>query len=80
MTVYSVKKYQMLYYTNVELHLLISVYGNVKYYRLVVNGEASNDYRYLFASLQNTKLGIINRFINTKIINYRIKKLGGIVK
>lgn len=78
---YLVKKYEMLYYENVELHLYQSMSnGRVEEYKLVVNGVESKDYLYLLSLLQNTKLGFINRFINTRLIHYRIKKLGGKVK
>lgn len=78
---YFVKKYEMLYYENVELNLHIRIgNGRVEEYTLVVNGVESKDYLYLFSSLQNTKLGFINRFINTRLIHHRIKKLGGKVK
>lgn len=78
MRAYSITKYKMAEYDNVELHLYQSFFnGHVEEYKLIVNGAESKEYLYILASLQNTKLGFINRFINSRLIHYRIKKLGG---
>lgn len=78
MRLYSVEKYKLLEYDNVEVNLYQSFSnGRVEEYKLIVNDVESKDYWYLLASLQKTKLSFINRFINSKLIHYRIKKLGG---